>query len=493
MKLFMKRSVQLLFMAVFVATAVTPACAQKKGLSKGVKNALGKKPPLTGTAPVVRPPVIPRVPPTVPNAAVPAPKVSPVSAAVERQVVQAQTAAQLPQQKDFLTGPQALQAFRPGWKSELMLSGFTRQQLDLVEQTFTETDQFLFETDEKGNWLSPRSAEWNYLDRYTKILTDNAWGEMALNDGQIKTLFGKFSRLDDVFTRLNLQSFLLTHEGRAPKKNAPGEEGKLARKVTYNVDKRDGNKMNPEVEKYVYSNMPAKLQTPTPSYGSKTRNQGRTPDEVLEQVQQFIKEHDDHFPSLYAQDSEEKSLRGAFDFACRKAEDQNLQDNTSRNLLALKEKYVSKIAAFRTPQEVYEQTIQFMKDNDGRFPSIHSKDPKEKSLRVAFKKACKKAEVQNLQDDTSLHLLALKEKYVKKIAAGRTSQEILEQVKMFMKKNDGRLPAVRVKDLEEKSLRHAFDFACKKAEEQNLQDETSLKLLALKKQWVKTPSQNDEE
>lgn len=379
MKIFIKRSLPLIFTTIFISMAVMPTCAQgwKKGVQKLPKT-LGKKPPITGTIPVR--PNVPRVPPkvgaaaTVPNAA--------LNTAVERKVVQAQTAVQLPQPKDFLTGVQALQALRPGWKSELMLSGFTRQQLDLVEQAFKETDRFLFETDEAGNWLSPRTAEWNYTARYTQILTDNAWGKMALNDGQIKTLFGKFSRLDDVFTRLNLQSFLLTHKGHAPKAGAPGEEGKLARKAKYNLDKRDGRKMNPEVEKYVYGNMPAKLQTPKPSYGPKTISPRRTPEQVWEEVTQFMREHSGEIPSRTAKDDYERKLRIAWDSIYQRKQGSN--DPYVQRLIKLHDEMVREKAASKTPQEILDYITKYMREHNGKLPSEDSQDVTEKSYRVAL-------------------------------------------------------------------------------------------------------------
>ncbi len=70
MNTFIKRSMKLAVAIVFIGASVVPACAQKKGIIKGAKAALGKKPPLTGTAPVVKP-VTPRVPPTLQGAQVP--------------------------------------------------------------------------------------------------------------------------------------------------------------------------------------------------------------------------------------------------------------------------------------------------------------------------------------------------------------------------------------------------------------------------------------
>ncbi len=485
-----------LLLLIFVWSLCAPAAFAQKQLKYVPQVIKG-----TRTIPYV---VNPKLPPAVrANFAMPVvrpvvPQARPTVAPAVERAVTAQVAAQtapraavtLPSnlQKDFLTGPQALQTFRPGWKSELMLSGFTRQQLDLVEQAFKETDQALFELDAQGNWLKPRFAEWNYLAHYTKILTDNAYGELALNDGQIKTLFGKFSRLDDVFTRLNLQAFWLVNK-RAPNTNAPGEEGKLARHAKYNLDKRDGRKMNPEVEGYIYGNMPAKLNTPKPSYGPRGRAPNRTPDEVLAQVKAFIKENE-RFPSLSAEDETEHSLRVAFKNATRKAEAQMLNDDTSRELLALKEKWVTKFIDRRTPQEILTQVKAFIQAK-GQFPLIITENETECSLRRAFDGACKKAKTQTLIDDTSRELLALKEQWVKKIANGRTPEEILSQVHAFIQTN-GRFPSAYAEDETERSLREAFDNATRKAEAQMLSDDTSRELLSLKEQWVRDSRRPEE-
>ena len=91
------------------------------------------------------------------------------------------------------TGLQALQTWRPGWRSELQLAGFTEAQLNAVEQTFIDTDEFLFELDEDGTWLSPAegSTEWEYRNRFSQILTS---GTVPFTEANMKILFCKFSR-----------------------------------------------------------------------------------------------------------------------------------------------------------------------------------------------------------------------------------------------------------------------------------------------------------
>ena len=426
MNRFINRSLQVMLTILCVGVCVVPVCAQRgKGIKKLTK-ALGEKPPLTGTAPVVRPPVTPRVPPTTAVAVPPAA----LHTVVERQVAQLQTKAPLTatlpvafQNLDFLTGPQALQKLRPGWKSELMLSGFTRQQLDLVEQAFKETDPFLFETDEAGNWLSPRSAEWNYTDRFAKILTDNAFGEMSLNAGQIKTLFGKFSRLDDVFTQLNLQGFLLTHQGRAPKAGAPGEEGKLARKATYNLDKRDGRKMNPEVKEYVYGKTPAKLRTPKPSYGPKGRAPRRTPEEMWEEITQFMREHDGEIPGRNAEEDYERKLRIAWDHIYWRHQTSN--DPYVRRLIKLHEETVRERTTDKTPQEWLE-TIEPWVLEHKRWPSVTIEEEK------AMYKGAQLAMRNNPEDPASVRLKELKDKYGNNYAADKTPQEWLDIIEPWV-------------------------------------------------------------
>ena len=484
MKIWVCRSVVGLLSALSVVTSADFVFAQKqlKYVPQAIKG--------TKTIPYVVNPKLPSAVRThfaMPTVRPAVPQASPtVAPAVERAVtaqVAAQTAPRVPValpsnlQKDILTGVQALQKFRPGWKSELMLSGFTRQQLDLVEQAFKETDQFLFELDAQGNWLKPRFAEWNYLARYTKILTDNAYGELALNDGQIKTLFGKFSRLDDVFTRLNLQSFLLTHEGRAPNTNAPGEEGKLARHAKYNLDKRDGRKMNPEVEEYVYGNMLAKLYTPTPSYGPKVRNQGRTPEQVLEQVEQFIERTGD-FPKETSEDPVERSLRKAFDRACVKAE--NLNDGTSLRLLALKDEWVKQIAADTTPQEILDYIMQFRSDN-GKLPLENSLDDEERSYRRALNKFHRKhkdksdEELEKL-DEASHELELLCRREIKQYITHKTPQEWLEIVEPWVIEH-GRWPSQMIK--EEKAMCNGADGAMRRKPN----DPASIRLKELKEKY----------
>ena len=401
------------------------------------------------------------------------------SAGLDLQLGFLMTLPQGMRREDFLTGPQALVSYLPGWRSEMRLEGFSEEQLNIFERTFAQTDAELFKLDNTGKWLAPAdgSTAWEYENWFAVRLQQQLGG---LTRKQHLFLFGKFARMAPVFARLNLQAFVLVHQ-RAPKAGAAGEEGKLARHVKHYLESRHP-KMNREVEGYIYGKMPAKLKTPAPSYGPKGRAPRRTPDEVYEQTVQFIKENGS-FPLRDSKNAEERSLRKAFDKACKKAEAQNLQDGTSLRLLALKEQWVKQIAEDRTPQQVLVQTEQFIKEN-GYFPSRYPENAEERSLRQAFDYACRKAEAQNLQDGTSLRLLALKEQWVKQIAEDRTSQQVLVQTEQFVKEN-GYFPSQNSENAEEGSLRKAFDYACKKAEAENLQDGTSLRLLTLKEQWVK--------
>ena len=475
-----------ILLLIFVWGLFAPAAFAQKQF-KYVPRALGQ----TRKVPYV---VNPKLPPAVrvqfAQPVVHLNTVPTVERAVSAQVA-AQTAPRVPVapsnlQKDILTGVQALQKFRPGWKSEFMLSGFTRQQLDLVEQAFKETDQFLFETDEEGNWLKPRFAEWNYLARYTKILTDNAYGELSLNDGQIKTLFGKFSRLDDVFTRLNYQAFLLVHK-RAPNTNDPGEEGKLARHAKYNLAKRDGRTMNPEVESHVYGTMPAKLKTPKPSYGPK-----RTPEQIWEEVTQFIREYG-RIPMRTANDEYERKLRTAWERIYQRMQTSN--DPSVLRLIRLHVEMIKKISVPKTPHQVLEGILLFMKEHNGKLPLVNSVDPVEKTLRQTWNRIW-----QNHKNKTPEELAQLEESIrkivelhrenIREISTHKTPQEVLDRTLLFMDEHDGKFPSRSSQDPVEKALGQAgyriyYSHRNDSPEELAQQNEVTRKIVELFQKNVK--------
>ena len=220
-------------------------------------------------------------------------KANPVLTRTVTQAVIRQTAIQsvdFPNTHHILPGPQIFQTYIPAWRSEL--SGvFSPAQLDRIEQTFRETDDWLFETDINGNWLRARSDEWDYIDRFSQLLTE---GPIQFTDPQLKTLFGLRSRLDDVFMRLRLQSFILVH-GRAPRKTilrdgvrvppceytpTEREEASLARKIEYNIRKRTTT-----VSPHIWKQILATVQT------SKAIAPRQSPAQWLEQARQFIKEY----------------------------------------------------------------------------------------------------------------------------------------------------------------------------------------------------------
>ena len=367
------------------------------------------------------------------------------------------TAAALPAsvQKNFLTGPQVLAAYMPGWRSELRYQVFDDAQLDVIEQTFKEADATLFKLDENGNWLAPAdgSTTWEYERWFAMILAESP---VKFGDAQIKTLFGKFARFDDVFTRLNHQAFLLVNK-REPNPNAPGEEGKLARHIKYNLAKRDGRKMNSEVEGYVYGNMPAKLQTPTPSYGPKGRAPARTPEQVWEEVTQFMREHG-RIPSQTSEDDYERKLRKAWDKIYQTKQTSN--DPFVVRLIKLHKETVREKAANKTPQEIWESTLRFMQEHNGKLPSRYSTDPVEKSLHLAGRNIWRQHKNDTLEeldklDEYTRKIVELFKENVKEIATPKTPQEIWESTLLFMQEHDGEMPSEHSTDPVEKSLRKA--------------------------------------
>ncbi len=307
-----------------------------------------------------------------------------------------------------------------------------------MEQAFVETDQMLFEVDEAGNWVNPLSTDWEYSRWFSEVLAD----KIALNDGQVKTLFGKFSRLDDVFTRLNLQAFWLVNK-RVPKPSAPGDEGKLARKVKYNLNKRDGRKMNPEVEGYIYGNMPANLKMPKPSYGPKGRAPSRTPEQVWEEVTQFIREHD-RIPRQ-VEDDYERKLRCAWDYIYSKKKSSN--DPYVKRLIKLHDETVKQYAVAKTPQE-WLAIIEPWVIEHKRWPLGNVEE--EKEMYIGAQNTMRN----NPDDPASVRLKELKD--ISFQPQGKTPQEILEYTTTFMREHNGKLPSQHSQDSTERSYRRAL-------------------------------------
>lgn len=104
---------------------------------------------------------------------------------------------------ECLKGVSALYAFHPKWKSELYAFGLTEQQLHEIEDSFDETDRVLFDTDDDGNWTTPKGKEWEYSSRFMQILPNR----ISLSESQVRPLIRSLVRLDDVFTWLDLKAF----------------------------------------------------------------------------------------------------------------------------------------------------------------------------------------------------------------------------------------------------------------------------------------------
>ena len=203
----------------------------------------------------------------------------------------------------------------------------------------------------------------------------------------------------------------------------------------------------------------------------------RSPQEVLAQVKEFIAIHG-VFPQNKQPGNAESSLRQAFDRACAQAT--NSQDPTDMELLALKEQWVRKTKTRTDPQQVL-RNVQAFIDSRGYFPRRYSRDAAESSLRQLFERTCQKAS--HGTDSISLQLLALRDKWISKHTTYRTAQDVLTKVKVFIEEK-GRFPQHEsAADADERSLRQAFDRACKKAVYKN--DATSRELLALKDNYVR--------
>ncbi len=410
---------------------------------------------------------------------------------------------------DFITGPQALETHLPQWQNRL-LEFFTAEQINALAQTFRATDEALFELDEAGSWVRPRSQEWQYALRFRALLESNA---VKFRPDQYTVLFGKFSVLDDVFTRLNLQSFIFVHK-RSPRPSDPGMEGKLARHVNYNITKRDGNRMNPEVEEYIYGPLARRLsqsrgevaqlwqettaqlfpKKAVPTSGSR-RAPSRTPAEILAQVKQFRQEHNGQNPSQTSAEPEEKSLRQAWRRVVYQYKDiavEEIEDPVVQELVNLYRQTVQKQTANRTPEEVLAQVKQFRQEHNGQNPFYDSADPEEKSLRVAWAYIVlgkyKDIPVEEIEDPVAQELVNLYRQTVREVTADRTPEEVLAQVKQFRQEHDGQNPSVKSADSEEKSLRLAWQnvvYKYKDTSVEEIEDPVAQELVQLHRETVR--------
>lgn len=134
---------------------------------------------------------------------------------------------------EYLNGVNVLRAFHPEWRKEMLAAGLNESQIRAIEESFADTDRLLFEIDQAGNWVSPKGPEWEYNMRFLQVLTN----KISLNESQVRPLLHYLYQLEDVFTWLNLQGFLLTHHGNPPRSHAYGAEGTLARQVQADLNK----------------------------------------------------------------------------------------------------------------------------------------------------------------------------------------------------------------------------------------------------------------
>ena len=186
--------------------------------------------------------------------------------AADNSMVPATTSARLDtqqgiRQEDFLTGPQMLKLYHPGWKSELSSIGFYEDQIRAIEKAFVVTDRKLFEVDKKGNWVKPLSKEWDYSAFFSLE---------GFTESQYGVIYEKFH---DVFVRLDFQGFVLVH------KRAPGEKSQLGRQYA--------------------------------SLGKKEISSNLTPQQVYEGVLQYLRKTG-NLPLLNSKNPTESALRRAF-------------------------------------------------------------------------------------------------------------------------------------------------------------------------------------
>ncbi len=206
----------------------------------------------------------------------------------------------------------------------------------------------------------------------------------------------------------------------------------------------------------------------------KERAEGRTPEQVLADLELFIQENG-RFPVLEKDIPVEYSLRRAIDHAISNAK--NPQHPTILRLTAIKKQWVKEVAEGRTPEQVLAELELFVDKND-RFPLQLAESPKERSLRHAVDGVMMR---NNPQSPVVLRIMDIKQKF-KKRADSKTKEQVLQEVELFIQKNN-RFPSQDAEDPAECSLRRAFNRAIHISKD--LQDPISLRFMALKKQWIR--------
>lgn len=205
-----------LLLLIFVLSLCVPTYAQKKGISKVVKAALGKKSPRTEMTPAIRTGVS-RVPLTIVGSALPTQTIltATLNTVAERaaitQAILPHAALRAPTKVLSIPDIKPVGYYYPTWRQELGKS-FSKEALNAIENAFVTTDEWFFGPNEKielapneWDYVTPEPTEWDYKARFLKILSDS---EVNFTAREIKILTKETRGFYHFFTLRNTMNFI---------------------------------------------------------------------------------------------------------------------------------------------------------------------------------------------------------------------------------------------------------------------------------------------
>lgn len=144
----------------------------------------------------------------------------------------------------------------------------------------------------------------------------------------------------------------------------------------------------------------------------------------------------------------------------------------------------------RTPEQVYAEVTQFMREHEGRVPSRSSINLYERKLRKVWDRIYDVKQGSN--DPYVVRLIQLHRENVKEMAADKTPQEVLEQLQTYRREHQGKIPMQTGRNKALKSLRNAWYQVYKNYKNvplETIENETVRALVAMYRQTVREKAQ----
>ncbi len=331
-----------------------------------------------------------------------------------------------------LTGTQALAQYYPTWRQELG-GMFSKEQLDAVEKAFAETDEWMFVRGEDGELKARNKDEWDYEARFLTLLQNSG---VSFTDKQIKQLIGgkgtKGFTFGHYFTFKKTLAYVLD-KGSLPRTDIK-EGGKKITIAELNKRAEAGDSQAAELAREValgkkiaskrWGNDPVHGDMQTLITNEAYLNQAvkKTPDEWLELIEAFVREHN-RFPSQTTE--EERQLYSGAKSAMRN----NPNHPASIRMRELNEQYGANYASRKTPDEWLELIETFVREHN-RW--LSSSIEEEKQLYAGANHAM----LNNPNHPASVRMQKLKKQYKGLHVSPKTPDEWLELIEAFVREHN---------------------------------------------------------